>query len=199
MKGTHIAITYKSNICCNCCEYKCAPYKKGSMSIKEFRNRVLISIEEGYGDYLNIEGGEPFLNTALLFKYLKSLQDLSLPIFIRTNGYWGNMQPYYDILQELKKIGLTGIIFEYDFYHSLSIYFKTIVCAIEMSLSLGLEVKVIAYFDSETIATTEDSYTFNCLKTLKNNFNNISFICKVINSNRKNNNKYIYFRNMVSI
>lgn len=194
MKGTHIAVTYNSNIYCNCCEYNCAPYKKGRMGIKEFHTKVVASIEAGYSDYINIEGGEPFLNPSYLFKYLKGIQNLNIPKYIRSNGYWGNMEPYYEILRGLKKIGLTGIIFEYDFYHSLSIYYKTLYKAIQISTMLELKTKVIAFFQSENLSSIEDRNTFDYMKRLKSDFKDIEFDLKVINRKKNAACNYICYK-----
>lgn len=173
VKGIKIIPTYNCNITCGCCEYKCAPYKKGIMKVREFDTRVHNLYKEGYTDQITIEGGEPFQDPAQLYKYLKSISDLDSKKIIETNGSWGNKETFLDIIYELKKIGLYGIKFEYDFYHSVFINMDTVMKAIEKAIRCGLVVMVKARFNSANASSKEDRKTFDCLKEIRSRFDNI--------------------------
>lgn len=183
MKGTRAVVTYNCNIMCSCCNYRCGPYKKGFMSVKHFEEQIKCYYNEGYGDYIIIEGGEPLLQSGIVFKYLKSIRNLESRKYIVTNGYWGNLEAYIYILEDIKNMGLSGVILEYDYFHSRFIDFRTIQNAIEKLLQWNLEIWVKAFFLKPDINCEEDEITFSYIKKIKTNYNGVKFIFQ--NPNKK--------------
>lgn len=176
MNGTKVVVSYNCNMVCDCCEYSCAPYKKGRMNVKEFQKEINYSFSLGYSDYIKIEGGEPFLKPSLLSKYLKSIIDIDSKKFIKTNGYWGNMDPFMDIIDGLKKNDLYGLIFEYDFYHSIFIDIQTIKKAISKAIKCDIDVSIKSCFNTKNLSCIEDIKTYEYIKEIKNQFKNINLI-----------------------
>jgi MoaA/NifB/PqqE/SkfB family radical SAM enzyme len=176
MKGINIIVTYKCNIRCSFCKYNCGPHRKGMMEIKNFKNEIEKAYKDGYNNYIIIEGGEPLLESAIIFKYLKSILMINVDKYIMTNGFWGNVDIYMDILGDLKKVGLKGIIFEYDFFHSVFINMDVLREAILMCMKSGLEVMFKADFISGDIKNEIDIRTFEYIKNIKREFNNSKFI-----------------------
>lgn len=194
LKGTKIITTYKCNILCNNCEYKCAPFRKGAMPVYYFKQEIEKSINRGYDDYINIEGGETLLNPSIVYRYLKSIQDIKTQKYISTNGFWGKTEPYIDIILDLKKYDLHGIIIEYDYYHSVYIDFEVIKAAIRKIERCGLKVFLKAFFNTKDISSIEDKKTYEYIKAINNEFKNIHFILKTneITASIKNENLILY-------
>lgn len=176
MGGLRIVVTYNCNIMCSHCKYKCGPFRKGMMDTGTFRNRVIQGYEEGYSDYMIIEGGEPLLHAGAVYKYLKKIKNLEMKKYIVTNGFWGNIEQYLFILEDFKRIGLHGIIIEYDYFHSIFINLPTVKNAIAKSLISGISVSIRASFVTNDIRTDADKKTFEYIKEIRNDFKNISFI-----------------------
>lgn len=185
MKGIRIVVTYRCNIICPFCRYKCGPHRRGMMGVKDFKNQVEKAYNAGYKDYIVIEGGEPFLEPAIIFKYLKSIHMLKGDKYLVTNGFWGNREIFLDILGDLKEVGLKGIIFEYDFFHSAFINIETLKEAVLMCIKLGLEVVFKAGFISGNIKNEIDIKTFEHIKSIKREFNSSRFIFNELNKNTK--------------
>lgn len=186
MLGTRVIVTYNCNMFCNCCEFKCAPYRKGSMAVGEFKEKVQASYNNGYKDYINIEGGEPFLNAGIIHKYLKAIFNTTSKKYIKTNGYWGTMEPFLDILMEFKKADLNGLIIEYDYYHSLFIDIEIIRQATLMARTCGLEVIIKACFNTQNISSPEDIKTFEYIKIFNKEFKNMNYSFRTIKENKTN-------------
>jgi MoaA/NifB/PqqE/SkfB family radical SAM enzyme len=185
MKGINIIVTYKCNIRCSSCKYNCGPHRKGMMDIKDFKSKIEKAYMDGYNNYIIIEGGEPLLESAIIFKYLKSILIINSDKYIITNGFWGNADIYMDILGDLKKVGLKGIIFEYDFFHSIFINMNVLREAILMCMKSGLEVMFKADFISGDIKNEIDIRTFDYIKNIKREFSNSKFIFNDLNKNTK--------------
>lgn len=176
MKGINIVVTYKCNIKCSLCKYNCGPHRKGMMGIKNFKNEVEKAYNEGFNNYIIIEGGEPLLEPATTYKYLKSVWMLKADKYIISNGFWGNADIYIDILEDLKKVGLKGIIFEYNFFHSIFININVLRDAALMCMKAGIEVIFKADFISGNIKNQIDIKTFEYVKSIKREFRNAKFI-----------------------
>lgn len=176
MNGTKVIVSYNCNMVCECCEYSCAPFKKGRMSVKDFHEEVNYSFWLGYSDYIKIEGGEPFLKPSILFKYLKSIININSKKYIKTNGYWGNIDPFIDIIVELKKNDLYGLIFEYDFYHSIFIEIETIKKAIAKAIKCDIDVSIKSFFNTKNLSCNEDIKTYEYIKEIKNQYKNVNLI-----------------------
>ena len=185
MKGINIIVTYKCNIRCSFCKYNCGPHRKGIMGINDFKNEIEKAYKDGYNNYIFIEGGEPLLESAIIFKYLKSILIFNADKYIITNGFWGNTNIYMDILDDLKKVGLKGVIFEYDFFHSVFINIDVLKEAILMCMKSGLEVMFKADFISGDIKNEIDIRTFEYIKNIKNEFNNSKFIFNDLSKNTR--------------
>jgi MoaA/NifB/PqqE/SkfB family radical SAM enzyme len=196
MRGIVAVVTYNCNAMCSICKYKCAPYKKGIMDAAEFQSRVKEAYNEGYRDYLTIQGGEVFLHTGIIFKYLKKINDLSIKKQIVTNGFWGFMDPYVDILQDLKKLGVEHIILEYDYFHSLFIEKETVLKSIDRCIRSKLNISIKSMFETQGIQTEADMKTFELIKYIKNKYNNLNFIFEVSNNQIKDkpNEKVILYQ-----
>lgn len=197
MKGMKIIVTYKCNMICECCEFKCAPYKKGFMGIKEFDSKVNSSFQEGFVDYVNIAGGEPFLNSGVLFKYFKAMTNIKTKKIITSNGYWGEIEPFTHIISDLKKLGLNEIIIEYDYFHSKYIDRKTIKEAISKCFLCGIDVSIKSTFNTKKLDCSEDIITYEAVKDIKREFNNIRliFVSRGQNCNPViNNEKMIFYK-----
>ncbi|TDT58452.1 radical SAM protein [Fonticella tunisiensis] len=176
MKGVRVVVTYNCNIMCSHCKYGCSPLKKGIMSPNEFEERVVDEYNRGFEDYIMIEGGEPFLHSGTVFKYMKKILHLNTKKYIVTNGFWGGLEPYTDILQDFKRNGLSGIVIEYDYFHSLFINMNTIKEAIIRARIADLDVKLKAVFVTGNIKDKSDIKTFEYIKKLKNEFNGIEIV-----------------------
>lgn len=176
MKGIRAIVTYNCNIMCSCCSFKCSPLKRGIMEVKNFVKRVEEAYNEGYRDYITIEGGEPFLYSGTIFKYLKGIHKLKIDKYIVTNGFWGNIDPYIDILQELKEKGVKGIIIEYDYFHSIYIEKSRIAEAIRKCILSGHDVRLRAFFNSLDMKSGEDEITYRYIKELVKEFKGVDVI-----------------------
>lgn len=183
MKGIKIVVTYKCNIMCSSCKHNCGPHKKGIMEVNSFENKVVNAYKDGYKDYLIIEGGEPFLETGILYKYLKKIRHISMNKYIVTNGYWGTMESYMDMLEDLKKAGLSGIIFEYDYFHSVFINIDTIKQGVQKCISQGISVSFRSDFISGDIKMDEDLKTFEFIKEMKAEFKTAKFFFNDLGKN----------------
>lgn len=186
MNGIRIIVTYNCNFMCGNCRYKCGPYRKGIMEVNSFRNKIVKLYEDGYKDYIIIEGGEPFLYIGMIYKYLKKIKNIDAKKYIITNGFWGNIETYLYSLSELKEIGLYGIIIEYDYFHSAFIDISTIKCAIEKALKNGLNVTLKAVFLTKDISVKADILTFDFIKRIRESYKNIGYIFECINANDQN-------------
>lgn len=176
MKGIRIVITNNCNIMCGNCINKCGPNKRGIMEPGDFNRRVMEAYESGFKDYIIIQGGEPFLHTGMLYKYLKKLRNINMKKHVVTNGFWGDVEPFFDILEELKKIGLDSIIIGYDYYHSVYIPEKVIEGAIEKILLNGFELGIKSTFKTDGITDEFDKRTFEIIKGMKSKYKEARFI-----------------------
>lgn len=176
MKGIRVIATYKCNIMCSNCRYGCSPSKKGIMDPLRFENEVSSAYNEGFRDYLIIDGGEPFLYTSFIYKYLKKIKYLDVKKYIVTNGHWGQTDTFIDILSELKNFGLDGIIIEYDYYHSVFLDELTIREAISKGAVSSLEIHMRASFNTDGIKDEADVKTFEFIRRIKEEENITGFI-----------------------
>ncbi|KRQ86131.1 Radical SAM superfamily protein [Caloramator mitchellensis] len=176
MKGIRFVVTYSCNFMCSICRFKCAPFKKGFMPVDKFYEHFLSAFEEGYRDYIIIEGGEAFLDIARVYKYLKKIKNYCLKKYIVTNGYWGDIDIYYSVLNDLKKIGLNGLIIEYDYFHKPFIQEKTILNAIRSALCNNLNVTLRALLKTDNLSCIEDTMTIKNLKDIKDKFEDLNII-----------------------
>lgn len=186
VKGIKIYFTYNCNIMCNSCKYKCGPHKKGIMPIDTFKQEVLKAYNQGFRDYIQIEGGEPFLHIGTVFKYMKKISSLECKKYITTNGYWGYIDYYLDTLADLKKLGLNGVIIEYDYFHSIFIDKEIILNAIEKIKKTGLEVSIRSTVVSNSLKEKTDIITFQLLKDIRKEFGRIRIDFELINDNKNN-------------
>lgn len=197
MNGIRAIVTYNCNIMCSNCRFKCAPYKKGIMSVNDFYSKFKGAYDEGYNDYLIIEGGEAFLHTGIIFKYVKKVSSININKSIVTNGFWGRLDPYLDMLQDFKKLGVNEIIIEYDYFHAEFIEKYIIAEAIIKCLKSDLNVSIRSTFLTKDINTEPDRATFELIKELQKEFRKVKFIFEEINPNnisRTINEKVILFR-----
>jgi MoaA/NifB/PqqE/SkfB family radical SAM enzyme len=198
MKGIRAVVTYNCNIMCSNCKFKCAPYRKGIMGVSDFYRKFKDAYDEGYRDYLLIEGGETFLHTGIIFKYVKKISSININKSIVTNGFWGNIDPYLDMLQDFKKIGVNEIIIEYDYFHSAFIDKQTIMESIRKCMKSDLNVSIRSTFLTKDIKSEEDKATFELVKDFKKEFKKIKFIFDEINhydrSNKSFNEKTILYK-----
>ncbi|WP_342455509.1 radical SAM protein [Caloramator sp. Dgby_cultured_2] len=166
MKGVRVIVTYQCNFLCHHCRFRCAPYKRGFMNQDEFEDKVLEAINEGYNNYIIIEGGEVFLNPSMLFRYLKKIKDIDIKKYVITNGSWGNLDIYFRILKDLKGFGLSGIILEYDYFHKPFIDEDKLKDAIDKVLKNDLELILKGILLTDDISTYEDIETLKEIKKL---------------------------------
>jgi MoaA/NifB/PqqE/SkfB family radical SAM enzyme len=145
------------------------------MEVGDFEEKVINSYKEGYKDYLIIEGGEPFLEAGILYKYLRKIWSIPMDKYIITNGYWGTMESYMDILEDLKKVGLSGIIFEYDYFHSIFINIETVKQGVQKCISQGISVSFKSDFISGDMKSEEDVKTFEFVKKMRREFKTTRF------------------------
>jgi organic radical activating enzyme len=188
VKGIRAIVTYRCNMMCCICENRCAPYKRGFMGVKVFEEKIKNAAGE-YIDYICISGGEPFLNPAILNRYLKGISCIKAKKIIQTNGFWGNIDPYIDIIIGLKEQGLSEIIFEYDFYHAVFMDIEIVKNAISKALKCHVEVSLTSFFNTSNLSSPEDIFTYDAIKKIKKEYNEIKLI--FTSSNRKNNFKNI--------
>lgn len=190
MKGIRIITTYKCNIMCSNCSYGCTPSKRGIMNPSKFKEEVFSAYNEGFRDFLIIDGGEPFLYASQMYKYLKKIRELEIKKYITTNGYWGDMDTFLGILHELKKLGLDGIIIEYDSYHLVYLDKETIEKAVEKVVLSNLEVHIRASFNTDGLKDEMDIKTFELIKKIKESCGISSFIFERTEKINKNNRLY---------
>jgi MoaA/NifB/PqqE/SkfB family radical SAM enzyme len=189
VKGIRAIVTYRCNMMCSICENRCAPYKKGFMGVKVFEEKIKDASSNGYRDYICISGGEPFLNPAILNRYLKVISTIKTKKIIQTNGFWGNIEPFIDIIIGLKGHGLSEITFEYDYYHGIFIDVEIIKNAISKVLKCQMEVSLTAFFNTSNLSSREDIFTYEAIKKIKKEYKEIRLI--FTSSNRQNNFKNI--------
>lgn len=175
MKGMRLIVTRNCNITCSHCEYECGPHRKGIMSVKNFKNNFLEGYREGFNEYIIIEGGEIMNHSGIVFKYLKGISSYDIKKILVTNGFWGNLEIYRDILKELRNIGASTMLFEYDYFHSLYIELDTIRKAIMKATECGFDIEIKCSFITNNIGVEIDEITFNYIKYFKEHFNNIRF------------------------
>lgn len=190
MNGIKMIVTYNCNIMCSNCRFGCAPYKKGIMGVKEFYNRFIEAYDEGYKDYLIIEGGEIFMHTGTVFKYLKKISSTDIKKIIVTNGFWGNIDPYISILENLKDLGVNEIIIEYDYQHAAFIDKSVVIEAIQKVIKAGLNVSIKSTFITSGLTEETDRMTFEFIKEVKEKFRSINFIFSEVNKTYKSFNPY---------
>jgi MoaA/NifB/PqqE/SkfB family radical SAM enzyme len=185
MNGIRMVVTYNCNIMCSNCKFGCAPYKKGIMGAKEFHNKFTEAYNEGYKDYLIIEGGEVFMHTGTVFKYLKKISSTDIKKIIVTNGFWGNIDPYINILEDLKELGVNEIIIEYDFQHAAFIDKSIIIEAVQKVMRAGLRVSIRSTFSTANLTEETDKMTFEFVKEIKEKIKGINFILDEVNKPNK--------------
>jgi MoaA/NifB/PqqE/SkfB family radical SAM enzyme len=190
MNGMKIIVTYNCNIMCSNCRYGCAPYKKGIMGVKEFHARFNEAYDDGYRDYLIIEGGEVFLHTGTVFKYLKKISSADIKKIIVTNGFWGKIDPYVNILQDLKDLGVGEIIIEYDYQHAAFIDKSVVVEAIQKALKSGLNVSVKSTFITSGLTEEADRLSFGFIKEVRERFKDVNFILDEVTASNRRLNTY---------
>lgn len=176
MKGIRVITTYKCNLMCSSCKYRCSPSKKGVMNPLKFKDVVESAYNEGYKDYLIIDGGEPFLYASSIYKYLKKIKAFNIKKYIVTNGYWGQLDNFIDILSDLKSFGLNGVIIEYDYYHSIFLKEEIIKEAVAKCALSNLEVQIKSCFNTDGIKDEMDIETFEFVRRIKVEFNIAGFI-----------------------
>jgi MoaA/NifB/PqqE/SkfB family radical SAM enzyme len=187
MSGTRIVVTYNCNIMCSHCIYKCGPHRRGTMDTDNFFKAAADAGSNCHNEYISIAGGEPFLHSGIIYKYLKSVNLINLKKNIITNGYWGNIEPFMEILLDFKEIGLDGIIIEYDYFHSIFINTDTVKNAIDKSLKAGLSVMLKSCFVTNNISDKRDVRTFEYIREIKNKFGNINLMFEVLSKGSEKN------------
>jgi len=178
MNGIVAVVTYNCNIMCSNCSYGCGPHRKGMMSPECFRQKVTEAYNHGYGDYIEIAGGEPFLHTGIVYKYLKKVKHIKTKKSIVTNGFWGRLDYYIDILEALKDGGISEVVLEYDVFHSVFIKEETILDAIRKLRICGIEARIRAGFETSNLNTTYDIKTLEIIKSIKKKQDWVSFECR---------------------
>ncbi len=178
MKGIIAVVTYNCNIMCSSCSYGCGPHRKGIMSPECFKEKVMEAYDKGYTDYLEICGGEPFLHTGIVFKYLKKIRDININKIVVTNGFWGKMDNYTDIIMYLRKRGIAKVILEYDSFHSVFIDQETILAAVRKCSMCGIDVVIRAVFQTSNLSTPYDLKTLDIMRSIRKRWGNLVFECK---------------------
>lgn len=178
MKGIVAVVTYNCNIMCANCSYGCGPHRKGMMSPEFFRQKVEEAYEQGYGDYIEIVGGEPFLHTGIVYKYLKKVRHIKTKKRMVTNGFWGKLDYYMDILEELRDSGISEVVLEYDIFHSVFISQEIILEAIRKLHVCGMEAGIRACFETSNLSTAYDIKTLEIIKSIRRKQDGISFECR---------------------
>lgn len=178
MHGIVAVVTYNCNIMCSICSYGCGPYRKGMMSPECFRQKVTEAYSQGYDDYIEIAGGEPFLHTGVVYKYLKKVKNIKTKKRIVTNGFWGKLDYYMDILEALKDSGISEVVLEYDIFHSVFIREETILDAISKLHICGIEARIRACFETSSLSTPYDIKTLEIIKRIRKNQAWVSFECR---------------------
>lgn len=173
MRGISVICTYNCNIMCTSCTNKCGPHRKGIMRPEIFEYRVRCAYEQGFSDYILIRGGELFKHTGMLFKYLKRIDDLKCKRIAVTNGFWGDMDHYINIIYDLKERGVDEIRFEYDFFHSVYIKEQTLLEAIKKTVKAGLSASLEACFETEDISSKNDEATMKLVNDIRKEFRGI--------------------------
>lgn len=178
MNGIVAVVTYNCNIMCSNCSYGCGPHRKGMMSPECFRQKVAEAYSQGYDDYIEIAGGEPFLHTGVVYKYLKNVKHVKTKKRIVTNGFWGRLDYYIDILEALKNSGISEVVLEYDIFHSVFIEEETILDAIRKLCICGIDARIRAGFETSSLSTPYDIKTLEIIKSIRKKQDWVSFECR---------------------
>lgn len=119
------------------------------MSVKDFRNHMIVLAHEHSLNWIAFHGGEPFL----FYKTLKRCIEIAHKfgqerIEVATSGYWGGNQTHAQRkLQELKIAGLSSILFSVDAFHQKFIPFHSVHTAIDAARTVGFdEIMIVSRF-----------------------------------------------------
>lgn len=134
--------TYQCNIQCAHCCFKCSPKRIEKMPVDEAR-RVVKGVFSSGKSYIELWGGEPFLNYPELLELTAFCSSSGLKVGIDTNGFWGKvLGSAKEKLQELADAGLNRILVSIDTFHNKFIPVEHALNVIRAAKEVGIDSRV---------------------------------------------------------
>ncbi len=169
IKGVDFLLTFKCPAKCKHCSYKAGPERTGRMKVADAEGYLKTLTEMQSLQAFAIHGGEPFLYLEDLKRILEKAKELEIvQRWVITNGYWTKTDAIATKkLRELKKAGLTHIVFSVDGFHQEYIPLETVKTGIEAAARVGFErVVVDSYFIGSS--NKDNLYNIATKKALEN-------------------------------
>jgi len=136
-----MAYTFKCNIKCKHCLFKCSPKRKEKMKLSEAINYLNVLASEKI-KYVAINGGEPLLFFNEINRLLAHAKKLGLKTAVISNGFWAkNEKKALNKIKTMRKNGLSALAISFDEFHQEFIPVENIANIIKASKKIK-EIKV---------------------------------------------------------
>jgi len=130
--------TYQCNIQCDHCCYNCGPHRTEKMDSEDAK-RILKGVASSGIRFVELLGGEPFLDSDTLSELLVYSSGLGLDVVVETNGFWGRtVETAKAVLSDLCVCGLKGILVSIDTFHQKFIPLAYPLNVIRAARELGI-------------------------------------------------------------
>ncbi len=140
-----LSVTYQCPIRCRYCGVNAGPHRTERMSLAFIRQMVDEARALGTVQVVVFTGGEPFLLGEDLFAAVEYTAGLGLLTRIVTNAYWAtSLERACEVLDGLKRLGLTELNFSCDDFHQEFIPLERIRWANEAARRIGIPALIAA-------------------------------------------------------
>ena len=89
LSGLHILLTYQCTCECDHCFVWGSPWQTGTLTLEQIE-QILWQAKAAGVTSIYFEGGEPFLDYAVLVKAVRKATEMGFSVGIVTNAYWAN-------------------------------------------------------------------------------------------------------------
>ena len=113
-------------------------------------------------------GGEPFLYTDLIYKFVKIINNIGIKVRIETNAFWASSEQ--EALNKLKPLSNSdlNIMYSLDYFHKKFVSLNNIENALKASCKLKISCCLeTAYIDYPNFKNSIDTKTNNMISSLK--------------------------------
>jgi len=154
LKGLHFLLTLQCTYECDHCFLYCSPQVEGTFTLSQVKQVLAEAQKIGTVEEIYFEGGEPFLYYQLLRESIKVASELSFYTSIVSNCYWAvTVEDALINLSPLKDVGLKGISFSDDVFHSGNEADEKPKFARMAAEKLGIEADIICIEEPTAISS----------------------------------------------
>jgi MoaA/NifB/PqqE/SkfB family radical SAM enzyme len=144
-------LTWKCNFSCSHCGFSCGPERNEKIDLKIAKKYIEEASLNKNLKMVAYSGGEPFLYIEELKELMAFSNNKGLRAGVVTNCFWADSEKIaFELLSELKGLGLDEIITSLDDYHLKHVDIGNINNVVNAAVSLGIMVGINILMTTES-------------------------------------------------